>query len=240
MLSAELAGPDLDIRLLVDHRERLVRGRASGSTTRCSGTCTISGLSWCCRAARCSTASGAANRAAPGARRADDARSDRRDELRPAARELTRRSTRSTVTPRRSTRSPQVHRSQTQRARVMATRRRAPLIWPPRSRPLHGMTREPACYDPPARWRQGRPDHIRNGRGNHLRRPHSSACTSLARPEFVAAPLTVALMQKRGMARIRRLPPARESMSSAGLPSACSLLRPARACRAVGRVLRSR
>ena len=31
---------------------------ALGSTTRCSGTCTICGPSWCCRAARCSTASG--------------------------------------------------------------------------------------------------------------------------------------------------------------------------------------
>ena len=50
--TAELAGPELDIRLLVDHRERLVR-------TRCSGTFMTSGRSSSCRAARCSTASGA-------------------------------------------------------------------------------------------------------------------------------------------------------------------------------------
>src|SRR4051812_26393802 len=48
--TAELAGPELDIRLLVDHRERLVRQRV-GLTTRCSGTCTISGPSSSCRAA---------------------------------------------------------------------------------------------------------------------------------------------------------------------------------------------
>jgi hypothetical protein len=56
--TAELAGPELDIRC----SSTIASGwsaRASGSTTRCSGTCTISGPSWCCRAARCSTASGA-------------------------------------------------------------------------------------------------------------------------------------------------------------------------------------
>src|SRR3954449_4017310 len=41
---AELAGVELDIRLLVDHRERW-SGCASRCTTTCSGTCTISGPS---------------------------------------------------------------------------------------------------------------------------------------------------------------------------------------------------
>ena len=48
------------------------QARASRSTTRCSGTCTISGPSSSCRAARCSTASGA--RASRGAWRAPSRR----------------------------------------------------------------------------------------------------------------------------------------------------------------------
>ena len=56
--AAALDGPELDLRLFVDHRERLV-GQRVGSTTRCNGTCTISGPNSRCRAARCSRASGA-------------------------------------------------------------------------------------------------------------------------------------------------------------------------------------
>ena len=61
--AAQLEGPELDLRLLVDHRERLVRQRVALNNT----------LQWhlhdicpnCdCRAARCSTATGA--RASPG------------------------------------------------------------------------------------------------------------------------------------------------------------------------------
>ena len=49
---AELAGVELDIRLLVDHRERLVRLR-SRSITCCSGICTTCGPTSRSRAARC-------------------------------------------------------------------------------------------------------------------------------------------------------------------------------------------
>ena len=69
---------------------------ASRSTTRCSGTCTISGPSSSCPAARCSTASGAPRIApAPRARRADDARPHRPRRAAPPARADRRRSTRS-------------------------------------------------------------------------------------------------------------------------------------------------
>jgi transposase len=56
--TAELAGPGLDIGLVVDHRERLV-GHGWRSITRCSGTCTTSGPSSSCPAAACSRASAA-------------------------------------------------------------------------------------------------------------------------------------------------------------------------------------
>jgi len=55
--AAHLDGPELDLRLLVDHRERLVRAR-SRSITRCNGICTTSGPTWRFRAARCFTARG--------------------------------------------------------------------------------------------------------------------------------------------------------------------------------------
>ena len=55
--TAELAGPELDIGCWSTIASGSF-GRASRSTTRCSGTCTISGPSSCCRAAACSTASG--------------------------------------------------------------------------------------------------------------------------------------------------------------------------------------
>ena len=55
--SAQLAGVELEIRLLVDHRERLIRSRVAINTT-CSGTCTTSGRSSSCPAARCSQRSG--------------------------------------------------------------------------------------------------------------------------------------------------------------------------------------
>src|SRR3954471_24693575 len=56
--AAYLDGPELDLRLLVDHRERLF-AIASSSTARCCGICTICGPSCGCRAARCSRRSGA-------------------------------------------------------------------------------------------------------------------------------------------------------------------------------------
>jgi transposase len=56
--TAELAGPELDLRLLVDHRERLVGARvALNNTLRWHRT--TSGPSSSCPAAACSTASGA-------------------------------------------------------------------------------------------------------------------------------------------------------------------------------------
>jgi transposase len=54
--AAHLDGPELDLRLLVDHRERVERGWRS--TTRCNGICTISGPTFGSQAARCFTASG--------------------------------------------------------------------------------------------------------------------------------------------------------------------------------------
>jgi transposase len=56
--AAHLDGPELDLRLLVDHRERLA-ATASSSTARCCGICTICGPSLSCRAARCFRRSGA-------------------------------------------------------------------------------------------------------------------------------------------------------------------------------------
>ena len=70
--TAARAGPELDLRLLVDHRERL-SGRGWRSTARCSGTCTTSGQSSRCRAARCSRRSGRSR--SPGAWRAPSRRS---------------------------------------------------------------------------------------------------------------------------------------------------------------------
>jgi transposase len=61
--TAALAGPELDLRLLVDHRERLVRTRV-GLNSTCSGTSTICGRSCSCLAARCSQRSG--RRRSPG------------------------------------------------------------------------------------------------------------------------------------------------------------------------------
>ena len=55
--SAQLAGIELDLRLLVDHRERLIRSRVALNND-CSGTCTTSGPSSSCRSARCSRRSG--------------------------------------------------------------------------------------------------------------------------------------------------------------------------------------
>jgi hypothetical protein len=67
---AQLAGVELDLRLLVDHRERLVH-RAPRSMATCSGICTTSGQSSRCPAARCSQRSGA--RELPGGRQLNTA-----------------------------------------------------------------------------------------------------------------------------------------------------------------------
>jgi transposase len=56
--AAHLDGPELDLRLLVDHRERLVRHRVELNSTLC-GSCTISGRRSSCRVGRCSRRSGA-------------------------------------------------------------------------------------------------------------------------------------------------------------------------------------
>jgi transposase len=54
---ALLAGSELDLRLLVDHRERLVRHRVE-STAPCFGTCMTSGPNSSCPAAPCFRRSG--------------------------------------------------------------------------------------------------------------------------------------------------------------------------------------
>ena len=63
---AHLDGPELDLRLLVDRRERLVRQRV-GLNSTLQWHRTISGPSSSCPAARCSTAAG--HRGSPGASR---------------------------------------------------------------------------------------------------------------------------------------------------------------------------
>jgi transposase len=83
--AAHLDGPELDLRLLVDHRERLVGHRVELNST----------LQWRlhdlwpergCPAARCSRRSGRRGSAGGSRRRADDVRSDRARGAAPAAR----------------------------------------------------------------------------------------------------------------------------------------------------------
>ena len=107
--TAALAGPELDIRLLVDHRERLVRTRVALNST----------LQWNLHdlwpeltlpgGALFSKKWTTQDRPAPGARRADDARPDRPRRAAPAARADRTRSRRSR--PRSPSSSPRSRRS---------------------------------------------------------------------------------------------------------------------------------
>ena len=106
MPAAQLAGPELDLRLLVDHRERLVRQRVALNNT----------LQWHLHdlwpelelpgSALFSRKWSTPDRPAPRPRRADDARPDRPRRAAPPARAHRRRSTRSR--PRSPSSSPQV------------------------------------------------------------------------------------------------------------------------------------
>ena len=75
--SAELAGPELDIRLLVDHRERLVRARVGPQQHAAVASARSLARARVARQQSVLRQVGTADRAAPGARRADDARPDR-------------------------------------------------------------------------------------------------------------------------------------------------------------------